>query len=193
MIPFFLVFLVFGVYANSLSNGFVSDDIPGIVQTAHTWTFPMSAVTGTVIHANILVWYVIHALVGLSPWAYRLVNIACHAVSVILVYKIVFQLVHRKDFTRAAGVCPERSRRIAFLASALFAVHPIIIESVTWIAGGVYTQYGMVFLLSFYFYIKGRELEDGTSRMVVEGRGSRRAENREQITDSRKQMGYYLA
>jgi hypothetical protein len=163
ILPILLILLVFGVYANSLNNGFVSDDISGIVQTAHMWTFPWAAVTETVIHAHMLVWYVVYVLFGLAPWAFRLANILCHAVSVLLVYKIVFQLVNR---------------RIGFITSALFAVHPIIIESVTWISGGIYCQYGMLFLLSFWLYIQNRR---------------RGTESRGQKTENRKQTVYYLA
>ena len=140
-VPIILVFLVVISYANSLNSGFVSDDISGIVKTAHTWTFPAVAVTKTVIHGQMLGLYVVYKLFGLAPWAYRLVNILCHAVSVLLVYAIVSRLTRRK---------------IGFFAAALFAVHPIIIESVAWISGGIYCQYGMLFLLSFWLYLKGR-------------------------------------
>jgi len=153
LIPFFLVFLVFGVYANSLHNGFVSDDIPGIVQSGASWTWK-SAFTSIIFLTRWtgIIQFILYQLVGQSPWAYRLVNIFCHAISVILVYKIVFQLVIRS-----------RQRWIAFIAASLFAVHPIIVESVTWISGGVYAQYGMFFLLSFWLYImgRGRRTEDG--------------------------------
>ena len=169
MIHAFLVFLVFGVYANSLFNGFVSDDIQGIVQAGPTWTLG-SVFTDTffLTRWTRILHFFIYQLVGLSPWAYRLVNITCHAVSVLLVYKIVFQLVnqskpHRLPISKPLHFYASYPLFIAFLVSALFAVHPIIIESVTWIAGGVYTQYGMFFLLSFWLYImgRGRRTEDG--------------------------------
>jgi len=184
LIPLFLVFLVFGVYANSLNNGFVSDDIPGIVNAGPTWTWKY-------VFTNIIFltrWtgiipFILYQLTGPAPWAYRLVNITCHAVSVILIYKIVFQLV-RSPLQVPDGTWL-RQRWIAFIAASLFAVHPIIIESVTWISGGIYAQYGMVFLLSFWLYLKSR----GQGTM---SRGQKAGDN-EQGTISRGQMGYYVA
>jgi len=176
LLPTLLVLLVFAVYANSLNNGFVSDDIPGIVQSGASWTWK-SVFTSIIFltHWTGILQFFIYQIVGLTPWAYRLVNILCHAISVLLVYKIVFQL------SRPPLQVPDgtwlRQQRIAFVASSLFAVHPIIIESVTWISGGVYAQYGMLFLLSFWLYLKSRELEalpagrqDRVLRIGVEGR-----------------------
>ena len=159
--PLFLFFLVVAAYANSRNNGFVSDDISGIVQPAHTWKFPSVAVTKTVIHAQMLVWYVMYKLFGLAPWAFRLVNILSHAVSVLLVYAIVSRLTSRLHQVPSGTWLHQvpsgtwlRQRMIAFFAASLFAVHPLIIESVTWISGGIYAQYGMLFLLSFWIYIR---------------------------------------
>jgi hypothetical protein len=80
-----------------------------------------------------------YQLVGLSPWGYRLINIMFHMGAVLLVQAIVTRL---------------SNKRIGFLAAALFAVHPLLVESITWISGGVYVQYTTVFLLSFWFYLR---------------------------------------
>jgi len=164
-IPLVLILFVIVAYTPAINSGFVSDDIGGIVKTAHTWVFPRVAVTETVIHAQMLVWYVLYSVFGLAPWAFRLVNILCHCASVVLVFYIVRTIFERfyalrgaesgrtTGFADCRGISPVR---IAFFAALLFAVHPIIIESVTWISGGIYCQYGMLFLLSFYLYLKAR-------------------------------------
>lgn len=46
---------------------------------------------------------------------------------------------------------------VAFIAAALFAVHPMMIESVTWISGGIYAQAAFFTLLSFLFYLQVKE------------------------------------
>jgi len=48
-------------------------------------------------------------------------------------------------------------RRLAIIAAALFAVHPILTESVTWISGSPYSQHGFFFLLFFIFYISSKQ------------------------------------
>jgi hypothetical protein len=169
--PVVLVLLTFSAYIPSLGNGFVSDDIGGIVEVAHTWKFPDVAVTKTVIHAQMLVWFGIYKLAGLAPWAFRLVNILCHALSVLLVYAIVFQLCRPPRVNERTRVEAGRSKLlnfyvsnplfIAFVVSSLFAVHPMLVEPVVWISGGIYCQYGMLFLTSFWLYITGKERKEG--------------------------------
>jgi len=154
LFPVILVFLVFAVYVNSLNNGFVSDDIPGVVLTGASWTWRsvFTDIRFLTRWTGILQFF-LYQLVGLSPWAYRLVNIICHALSVVLVYKIVFQLSSRSKHLSFYASNP---LFLAFFSASLFAVHPIIVESVTWISGGVYVHYGMLFLLSFWLYIRNR-------------------------------------
>ena len=162
-IPVLLAIVVFCLYVQTLPYGFVSDDISGIVQTAHTWKFPSVAVTPTVIHGQMLVWFVIYKLFGLAPWAFRLTNIFCHAVSVVLVFAIVFRLT---SCVHSGIPFPElkmpqfrewNPKRTAFFSALLFAAHPIVIESVTWISGGIYCMYGMLFLLSFWLFIRNTQ------------------------------------
>ncbi|HOO21773.1 MAG TPA: phospholipid carrier-dependent glycosyltransferase [Kiritimatiellia bacterium] len=61
-----------------------------------------------------------HRLAGLTPWVYRATNVAIHALNVLLVYVLLRKL--RAD------------RAWAWLTAALFAVHPLHVESVAWIA-----------------------------------------------------------
>lgn len=61
-----------------------------------------------------------HRLAGLTPWVYRATNVAIHALNVLLVYVLLRRL--RAD------------RAWAWLTAALFAVHPLHVESVAWIA-----------------------------------------------------------
>lgn len=156
--PCILILLVFMLYMPTLHYGFVSDDIDGIVRTMpeYSWQRVMANPYMFFFHMAGFVQFITYTLVGLQPWAYRLVNIVFHMGSVLLVYMIVFLLMRRFMKKTLISV-----RWMAFLAAALFAVHPIIIESVTWISGGVYAIYGMLVLLSFWLYIKGRGLEDG--------------------------------
>ena len=44
-------------------------------------------------------------------------------------------------------------KRIAIIAATLFAVHPILVESVAWISGSPYSISAFFFLLSFLFYL----------------------------------------
>jgi protein O-mannosyl-transferase len=70
-----------------------------------------------------------YAAFGLSAAAYRLTNYTIHTTNSLLVFTIVLEL------GRAALWKKEQSFRAALLAGSLFAVHPLLIESVTYIAG----------------------------------------------------------
>lgn len=136
-----LISLVFLLYLPFLGNAFVSDDIPAIVesmgkQTLALWDQP------SLIHANWLMQKATHMVFGATAWPYRLENILLHVGSVVLFWAIVKRLV---------------SGRVALVAGMFFAVHPIFIESVTWISGGVYAMYGFFFLLSFWLYVRAQE------------------------------------
>jgi hypothetical protein len=140
-------FLFFGIlvsllYLPFLGNAFVSDDIQGVVQSVPTWTWLSSFGFPHVIHLSTFFQYMTYQMVGLHPWAFRLVNILFHLGAVWLVYLIGKRLV---------------KPNAAFIASLVFAVHPLVIESVTWISGGVYTQYAFWFLLSFWCYQQGKK------------------------------------
>lgn len=136
---FFLSLLILIVYANALNNEFVSDDkvilITDFNNTSEIFSQPA-------LFLRALPYFIINLFFGKNPFFFRLLNIGCHILAVSSIYLIVNLL---------------RNRREALAVSTLYAVHPIIIESVTWISGGGYAQYGAFFLLSFLFYILSRE------------------------------------
>ncbi len=136
----FLFFLVVGCYILTLNHAFLSDDIaviqnnPLVGDFSNAFVRPQSALRS-------LLYAVIYTIVGADPALFRLSNILFHAWSVLLLYAIVsvmgFELV-------------------AFFAASIFAVHPLVTESVTWISGGTYAMYGFFFLAAFLLYILAR-------------------------------------
>ncbi|MDP3987894.1 MAG: tetratricopeptide repeat protein [Candidatus Levybacteria bacterium] len=132
--------LVFLSYANSLNNSFVSDD-RGIIINADRWDLnfifsqPFSAL-------RLFLYLTALKIGGLNPLFFRLINVFLHLGTVWLVYVIVSLLA---------------KQRVGLFAASLFAVHPVLIESVTWISGGVYAQYSFFLLLSFLSYILSLE------------------------------------
>lgn len=145
------------VYLNALENGFVWDDMvlivdnEGIKKWSYLWKNFASDFFDTtedliefkygyyrpIISLSYMVDY---AIWGLKPGGFHFSNIIFHSISSILVFLILNSIF--------------KNRCTAFLASLLFACHPIHTESVTWISGRTDVVAGMFFLSAFYLYQK---------------------------------------
>lgn len=133
-----LAFLVFVTYANSLGNAYVSDDIAAFVENPYfgQWSLVFSSQLPFFNFFNFF--RVIVSIFGNVPFLFRLINIFFHLGSTIAVYFLVSKLHNKKT---------------GLIASCLFAVHPILSESIVWISGIPYSQSTFFLLLSFYFYL----------------------------------------
>lgn len=80
------------------------------------WTRPLSLPQWyPVAHS---VYWVEYQLWGLRPLGFHLVNVACHAAAAVLLWRVLLQLA-------VPG---------AWFAAALFALHPVCVESVAWVS-----------------------------------------------------------
>jgi protein O-mannosyl-transferase len=140
LIFIFLVALCVITYVNGLSNDFLSDDLPTIVNNPKIGDFS-EVYTKYYGFVRPLINFVFFHLFGLVPFFYRSANLLFHIGSVLLIFIILQRILNK---------------RIALFSSALFAVHPLILEAVTWISAGNYSQYTFFILMSLYFYIKGK-------------------------------------
>ena len=80
---------------------------------------------------------------GLTPFSYYLVNILIHLFNIVLVYWLVLLL-------------PGKNKPMALFTAALFAVHPMHVESVAWISERkdvLYTFFFLSGLISFVYFL----------------------------------------
>jgi hypothetical protein len=82
--------------------------------------------------------FIERGLWGLNPTYYHLGNLMLHAANVLLVWQVLRQL-------RVPG---------ALLAAAIFALHPIQVESVAWITERKNVLMGFFFLLALWTWMK---------------------------------------
>lgn len=128
-----LVSIAILCYANSLKCGYVSDDSWTVIenpinetghpiQTAFTTKVPVrNYCDSPAIYRPLSVlslW--VNWKVSESAWSFHLVNLLLHAATVLLLYLLVLKIWRQRD--------------LAFATSALFAVWPAHVESVTWIS-----------------------------------------------------------
>lgn len=93
-----------------------------------------------------------HALWGLHPLPYHLVNLALHGACAILLWRVLLAL-------RVPG---------AWLGAALWALHPVQVETVAWITEMKNTQSGLFYLLAILAFVHGlRASTDGNRKGVL--------------------------
>lgn len=138
-----LVALLGVAYSGSLPGGFLWDDdlhitanptVVGPLGLKEIWTsaranyFPLVL---THFRAQ-------HALWGLDPLGYRVVTLLCHAAAALLLWRVLRRLA-------VPG---------AWLGAALWALHPVQVESVAWICELKNTQSAVFFLLAIWAWLR---------------------------------------
>lgn len=149
-------------YVNSFGNGFVWDDTTLIVENSairnwKNWTHDFvsdlynNPVTQTFYYRPLqsLSYRLDYSLWGLYPDGYHVLNIAFHVGSAIL----VFLLVRRFSKNNVLGLA----------CGALFAVHPIHTQAITYISGRADPMCAFFLLLALWFYVGGRAEPTGKS------------------------------
>jgi tetratricopeptide (TPR) repeat protein len=158
--------ITFLVYLPSLQSGFILDDdklvtdnetimAPDGIRRFWLTTEPYDywPVTNTMLWIEWRLW-------RMNPIGYRTVNLVLHVAAALLIWMILRKLA-------LPG---------AFLAALIFAVHPVNVESVAWIAQRKNMLAIVFFLLSVLWYLK--------SEMNIEGRRSK-VEGRSMQSDLR--------
>lgn len=143
----FLVLAVWFVFGQTMHHGFVYDDRgyvyenPTVAKGLHwqslVWAFTHSH--GANWHPLTTLSHMLDCqLFGLNPRGHHLINVLLHTVSVLLLF---FAL------RKMTGAC----WRSAFVA-AVFAVHPLGVESVAWVAERKDVLSGLFFMLTLLAY-----------------------------------------
>lgn len=132
-----LTLLVFAAYFNSLFNDFISDDIPGILNNDQIGNFSYVLQSMPAFLRTFLNWVIVN-IFGRAPFYFRFLNLLFHLGTVLVTFLLASLLLNPLT---------------AFFGAAILAVHPLQIESVTWISGGLYSQYSFFLLLALATYI----------------------------------------
>jgi tetratricopeptide (TPR) repeat protein len=99
--------------------------------------------------------WVQHALWGLNPIPYHLVNIAMHGACAVLLWRLLLALQVRG----------------AWLGAALWALHPVMVESVAWITELKNTQSCLFYLLAILFFLRWWKISSGSGDSTGPARG----------------------
>jgi tetratricopeptide (TPR) repeat protein len=140
-----LVILTISAFLPALRAGFIWDDdqhltanrcIVGPLGFRAIWT-TSSAVYYPLVLTS---FWIQHAIWGLNPFFFHLVNVLMHAMNAVILWRVLLRL-------EVAG---------AWLGAALWALHPVQVESVAWITELKNTQSCFFYLLALLFFLKWR-------------------------------------
>lgn len=89
----------------------------------------------------------------LDAYRYHLVNVLWHILNVLLLFIFTQRFVQGLNQRNIGGFKPD-SFYVALITSALWAIHPMRVESVTWVAERKDVMYVFFFFLSMLYYLR---------------------------------------
>lgn len=122
--------LTLGAYANAFTGAFVFDDllrIRGNPRLLHLWP-PWAPLLGT--SRPLVEWTLAlnHAWSGEHTWSYHALNVAIHVLAALALFALT-----RRTLERAGGRGRAEASLLALAIAALWAVHPLDTQAVTYI------------------------------------------------------------
>jgi tetratricopeptide (TPR) repeat protein len=143
------------VYANALRNGFVADDDLQILRndfvtnshplsdyfTTDAWGFAGSHLSNYYRPLQLMVYSAEYAAYGNRPWAWHLLNLCVNAAAVAAAYFLLLSLADAE---------------MAFWAGLFFALHPMHVEAVVWVAALPDLICGLLLFLAMLAYHRAR-------------------------------------
>ena len=159
-----LIAFVFIAYTQVFRAGFIWDDeshlthnpcVVGPLGLKEIWITTQAVYYPLVLTA----FWALHKFFGLNPLPYHLLNILLHAASAILLWRVL-------QVIRVRG---------AWLGAALWALHPVMVQSVGWVTELKNTQSCVFYLLSILFFLKWEDQGAAVSSSPQRRIGDRRS------------------
>ena len=168
-----LIIAAVSVYINTFNAPFVFDDGPSIVENIHIrnlWPLgsvlsapPKSTVAGRPLGSLSLA--LNYAISGYKVWSYHFFNLLVHILAGLTLYGIIRRTLLCDRLRERFG---SHSTVLAWAAAAIWLVHPIQTESVTYIVQRTESLMGLFYLLTLYSAIRSI----GSPRSVLWSIGS---------------------
>jgi tetratricopeptide (TPR) repeat protein len=147
-------------YRNSFSGPFVFDDIPGIVDNPsirHLWpitqalapSLTAAGATGRpIVNLSLAINY---ALGGTNVAGYHVVNLLLHIAVALVLFSLLLRTLRLPSLK---GLFDGKARLIALATTLLWAVHPLLTESVTCVIQRNEVIVGLFYLVTLYGVVR---------------------------------------
>lgn len=153
-------------YGNSLDVPLVYDDLPNIAENTaiHIDGLTPSELLRAATHGRLWSRPVANLSFALNYWwgeldttGYHLVNVAVHLLASLLVYRLAFMTASLAQENGKAGSSPGSEQCLAAgVAMALFALHPLQTQSVTYVVQRMNSLATAAYLAAICCYLEGR-------------------------------------
>ena len=170
-----LAVILFLVYSNSLHCGWHLDDFHSITQNPN---IQLKELTCAGISKSLrsdlnypeklyrpiagLSFALNFFISGTDPFSYHLVNLLIHWLSSVFLFLFLYQTLNLPTFQQKFA---SSAYSIALLSAVLWAVNPVQTQSVTYVVQRMTSLSGMFYIMSMFFYAKGRTAPAGKKRL----------------------------
>ncbi len=97
---------------------------------------------------NELAYMTVHEMFGYNPGAFHAMSLLLHVGNVMLVYVFLRKLLDMNNIGEE-----RQHKRVAWLASLIFGIHPVTVESVVWVSASKILVYSFFYLLALILYL----------------------------------------
>lgn len=152
MSSWLLIAAALAAYGGAFRGDFQYDDVATILVNPHLdrWDIFVGHLDHMIRPVLYLTFLIDRTLYGNVPTGYHTLNILLHIGCGLLIYRILIRAV------------TEESKHVPFFVAALFLVHPITTETVTYLSGRASGLMAFWYLLALFFYIKMTESLPGS-------------------------------
>ncbi len=159
IIVLIIMIITFIAFSPSLKNGFTNWDDPKYIQeNVHIKTLTTEKVKrhfSTFTDSNYLPFVLLsfaieYQFTGMDPSLYHTTNVILHVLNTMFVFLLIYFLSGRR-------------REVAVIVALGFGIHPMHVESVSWITERKDLLYSFFFLISLIFYFKFADVKKNKS------------------------------
>lgn len=166
-----LALAIGGAYYNALGNSFVFDDYllivdnPLVRSTTPVSRFLLTPLSLGYRPLRTLSYVVDFRLAGMQPWVFHVSNLFYHWITSCLVFLVALRLTNPKGEKKPWQVGDEQGAwrwRPALFVTALWALHPVQTDTVTYISGRRDILGGLCLFLGLWAYLRFRAAESAS-------------------------------
>ncbi len=151
-----IVLAALAAYSDSFAGAFIFDDAAAIVKNPairSLWP-PWAPMVGTNRPLGFLLFAVNYAVGGTNVWSYHVVNLAIHLAAALVLFGVVRRTLSRGQLATRFSPAADG---LALAVALLWLLHPLQIESVTYIYQRFESLMGLLVLLTLYGFIRAQD------------------------------------